>query len=152
MEKTMKRMMSAMGALGLIMLLSACASVPMATDSEDTAAKQATPPAGKALVYVYRNETLGAAIKMPVTLDGRLAGETASKTYFMFTVDSGTHEIGSIGETNQKLNLKCEAGKTYYVWQEMKMGMWAPNSLLNLVDAATGREALKECKLIKANF
>jgi len=30
--------------------------------------------------------------------------------------------------------------------------MWAANSQLNLVDAATGREAIKECKLIKANF
>lgn len=147
-----ERMTKVAGILGLLALLSACASVPLATEAEDAAARRALPPPGKALIYVYRNETMGAAVKIPVTLNGKVAGDTASKTYFMWTVDPGTHEIGSLSETNQKLSLKCEAGKTYYVWQEMKMGTWSANTKLNQVDEATGRAAVKDCKLIKGNF
>jgi hypothetical protein len=44
--------------------------------------------------------------------------------------------------------VKATAGKNYFVWQEVKMGMWAARSALQEVDEKTGRDAIKECKLI----
>lgn len=136
----------------IVLFLSACASVPMATEDEDARAKQAAVPSGKSLIYLYRNETFGAAVKLNVTLDGRDAGETASKTYFMWTVNPGQHNIVSKGENNATLAVDTKPGQRYYVWQEVKMGMWQPRSNLHVVDEATGREAVKECKLIKGNL
>ncbi|BAU49473.1 lipoprotein [Sulfurifustis variabilis] len=148
----MYKSLSRLALAGAFLLLGACASVPMATESEDMQAKQASVPAGKSLIYLYRNETFGAAVKLNVTLDGRDAGETASKTYFMWTVNPGQHQIVSKGENNASLTVDAKPGQRYYVWQEVKMGMFQPRSLLHVVDEPTGREGVKECKLIKGNI
>ena len=40
-----------------------------------------------------------------------------------------------------------EAGKTYFVWQEVKMGMFSARSRLGLVEAAKGQAGVKSCGL-----
>jgi hypothetical protein len=135
------------------LLLGACASVPMAPPEEDARAKQAAPPPGKAQIFVYRSETLGGAHRLAVKLDGRAAGQTAPKTYFRFVASPGSHTLHSEGEGGgSTLTLNCAAGKSYYVWQEIKMGFIGPSTKLQQVDEATGRAAVKDCGLIKANF
>jgi hypothetical protein len=52
------------------LLASACASVPMARPEMDLAAKQFRTTPGKTNLYVFRDESLGAAIKMSRILDG----------------------------------------------------------------------------------
>jgi len=137
----------------LSLSLVACASVPMESPEQDAAAKNAKPGPGQSLIYVYRNEVFGAAIKLAITLDGKLAGETASETYFLFKVPAGKHTIASEAEGDwSKLTIDCKAGKTYYVWQEVKMGMFAPNSKLQLMDPMEGRKDVEECKLIKSQL
>ena len=44
------------------------------------------------------------------------------------------------------------AGKSYYVWQEVKMGMWMARSQLQEVDEQTGRKGVAECKRTHSNF
>src|SRR4051812_38861876 len=78
-----------------IALLAGCASVAMMPAEEDTRAKSFAVPPGKTNIYVYRNESLGAALSMPVSLDGKVAGNTAAKSYFLFQVNPGAHEISS---------------------------------------------------------
>lgn len=131
------------------LLLVGCASVPMANIERDNAAKTFAPQADKANIYVYRNETFGAAIKMPVVLDGRLVGDTASKTYFLFVVPPGEHKLITKAENDSILPLMVEAGRNYFVWQEIKTGLWAARAKLQLVDESTGRKGVEECKLIE---
>ena len=51
-------------ALASSILLSGCASVPMASKDDDLALKQFTlPPEDKAGLYVYRNTVFGQALK-----------------------------------------------------------------------------------------
>ena len=69
-------------ALLLSLALVGCASVPMGDPKQDSAAKTFQVPADKAGIYVYRNETIGAAVKMDVIIDGQNIGETAAKTFF----------------------------------------------------------------------
>ncbi|SMC29229.1 Protein of unknown function [Andreprevotia lacus DSM 23236] len=140
--------LSALAAACAIALFSGCASVPAAKESADKAAKEFKVQPGKANIYVYRNETFGAAVTMPVALDGKLAGKTASKTYFAFEVEPGQHEILSETEDTSKLQLNVEAGANYYVWQEVKMGVLSARSKLQTVDAQTGQKGVQECKLI----
>jgi hypothetical protein len=139
------------GLIAMAVLAGGCASVPMASEDKDVAAKSFAPKADKASVYVYRNETMGAAIKMPVVLNGKLVGDTASMTYFLLEVAPGTHELVSKGENDSALSLSVQGGRNYFVWQEMKMGLFGPRSLLQLVDEGTGKAGVAECKLIDAS-
>ena len=130
-------------------LLYGCASVPMASPEADAKAKQFPTTEGRANVYIYRNENMGAAIKMPILMDGFLIGDTAANTYILKEVTPGEHEIVSKTENDAKLTVNAVGGKNYYVWQEVKMGTFAARSKLHLVDEKQGQKAVKECKLIK---
>lgn len=138
--------------LGMLLLLSGCASVPMATDADDSMAKQFTVAADKAKIYVYRNEMMGAAIPMVVSLDGKVAGKSAAKTYFVWEVAPGAHEIMSQGEKDKAITVNAEAGKTYFVWQEVKMGAFIAGSKLQQVDDATGKAGVQECKMAASSI
>lgn len=132
--------------------ISGCASVPMAPMDDDAKAKSFVVREGKSNIYVYRNESFGGAIPMTVTLNGKVAGQSGPQTYFLFEVDPGTHEVGSVAENTATLKLDATAGKSYYVWQEVKMGVWIPRTQLQQVDEATGRKGVAECKRAQSNF
>lgn len=136
----------------LVALLSGCASVPMASMDEDAKAKTFAVRPDKSSIYVYRNENFGAAIPMTVALDGKVAGQSAAQTYFLWEVAPGAHEVSSIAENTSSVKLSTEAGKAYYLWQEVKMGMWMARTQLQQVDEATGRKAVAECKRAQSNF
>lgn len=128
------------------LLAAGCASVPMAPLEDDARAKTYSVRPDKSSIYVYRNETFGGAVALTVTLNGRVAGQSGPQTFFLFEVDPGTHEVTSIGENTSALRLSTEAGKAYYLWLEVKMGMWQPRTLLQQVDEDTGRKGVAECK------
>lgn len=140
----MKALMLIVAAL----LMAGCASVPMASSDQDARAKTFAVAPGKANIYVYRNEMMGAAIKMPVILDGQVVGETSAKSYFALEVAPGRHTLASQSASNSVVDVVAQAGKNYFVWQEVKMGMLSAGSKLQLVDDATGRAAVADCSLI----
>ena len=132
----------------IVLLLSGCASVPMAPMDQDAKAKEFLFAPGKASVYIYRNETMGAAIPMTVTINGKALGQTAAQTYFRLNVMPGKYNVESHAENVSSLPLSVEPGKNYFVWQEVKMGMWMARSLLQQVDDQTGRAGVMESKLV----
>jgi hypothetical protein len=146
----MLKKMLALCVLPMLVLASGCASVQMAPPEQDTAAKSFAVKPGKANIYVYRNETMGAAIKMPVALDGKLVGDTASKTYLLLEVDPGPHTVVSKTENDSTVTLNAAAGRNYFLWQEVKMGLMMARSALQEVDDATGKAGVAECKLVQA--
>jgi hypothetical protein len=137
-------------ALACVVLASGCASVQMASSEADTAAKNYAVKPGMGNIYVYRNEIFGAALTLPVELDGKAVGATASKTYLLLPVAPGKHTLGSKGESGSTLVVDVAAGRNYFVWQEVKMGMISGGSALHLVDEAKGKAGVAECKLIQA--
>ncbi len=132
-----------------ILLLTGCASIPMASVEHDTQAKTFAVKPDKANIYLYRNESLGGAVRMEVLLDGKSVGKTAAKTYMKLEIAPGQHTLISKAENDDVLNVSTEAGKNYFVWQEAKMGILYARSLLHLVDEKTGKEGVEECKLIE---
>jgi hypothetical protein len=149
-------MFSAKKALILLILaaavLAGCGTIPMGSTEEDIRAKSFAVNGEKAVIYVYRRESLGFAVPMIVKLDGREAGQTVGQTYFMWEVDPGPHEITSYAEDMVSVKLKTEPGKYYYVWQEVKIGVWMARSLLHEVDEETGRQGVTECRLGKSSI
>jgi hypothetical protein len=127
-----------------------CASVPMASADADKAAKQFVAAPNKASIYVYRNEGMGSAIKFGVYLNEQPVGQNAAKTYLQFNVDPGKHKIRGHAENNSEIELDAKAGQTYFIWQEVKMGFGSARNQLQLVDEATGKKGVNQCKLAAA--
>ncbi|RZI82971.1 MAG: DUF2846 domain-containing protein [Rubrivivax sp.] len=134
-----------------IVLMVGCASINSAPASVDAESKQFKTKPTVSQVYVYRNETMGAALSMPVTVDGKLAGNTGPHSFFKFDLPAGKHTFTSQG-TESKLDVVTEAGKLYFVWQEVKMGAFSGGSKLQLVSEDEGKKGVAECKQIQAEF
>jgi hypothetical protein len=149
MDLRMRKIGSIIVAVGLL-AMAGCASVPMASAEQDQAGKAFVAKGGKARIYLYRNETFGAAVKMAVSFDGKTVGQTASKTYYFWDVDPGKHTVASLTENTPTLEVNAQSNGIYYVWQEVKMGAFAPRSSLQLVDEATGKKGVQECKLAQS--
>jgi hypothetical protein len=136
--------------LSIFGLLYGCATVSKAPPTADAEAKLFKANPSVSQVYVYRNETFGAALSMPVTVNGKLAGSTGPHSYFKFDLPAGKHVITSQGE-GSRLELDTQAGQIYYVWQEVKMGMLSGGSKLQLVAEDVGRKGVLESTRIQAN-
>jgi hypothetical protein len=127
----------------------ACATVPLASPQEDARAKTFQGSPGTALLYVYRNETVGYSIKMDLLLNGALIGQTARKTFVLAKLRPGVHRLQSVAENTTTLQVSVDPGKVYFVWQEVAWGFMYARSRLHLVDEATGKEGVLECKLVE---
>jgi hypothetical protein len=124
-----------------------CASVNMGDAQQDAAAKKFVAPKDNAGVYVYRNESMGGAVKMEVGIDGKPIGKTAAKTFLYKEVTPGKHTITSKAENTDALELDAKPGMLYYVWQEVKMGFMSARSKLQLMDETQGKKGVLETKL-----
>ncbi len=134
-----------------VLMLSACASVPMEDARKDAVHKTFSAPSNAAGVYIYRNENFGAAIRMDVLVDGQVIGQSAAKTYFYLDLPPGTHTFISKSENDDSLTLELVSGKLYYIWQEVKMGFLYARTKLNLMTEADGKTGVLECQLAVAS-
>lgn len=96
-------------------LVDAAAAVPLTSPEEDRRAKQAIPPAGKALVYVFRAQDSGPALSPPVRRNGRMAGPLAVRTYFYWQVDPGKVEVRAGDADSARVTLRGQTGRIYFV-------------------------------------
>lgn len=130
------------------LFLVGCASAPMAPSDLDQKAKSFENSSNKATLYIYRNENFGAAISMEVLVNNKSIGQTAAKTYFKYDVTPGHYQIQSKAENTSILDLDVLAGKSYFVWQEVKMGFIYARNKLQLTDEIKGKAGVLESKLI----
>lgn len=125
-----------------------CASVQMADTQQDAAAKQFKVAADKAGVYVYRNESIGAAIKMDVLVDDKPVGQTAANTYIYTEVKPGKHTVTSKSENTDTVEIDAKPGLLYFIWQEVKMGVLYARTKLHVVSEADGKKGVNETKRV----
>ncbi|GGB18427.1 DUF2846 domain-containing protein [Puia dinghuensis] len=118
---------------------------------KDKIARSLTPADGKALVYILRPSGFGALIKMGVRCDSVHIGSTGAGQYVYTMLDPGTHSLMSTAENKSSLNIMVEAGKIYYIRQQVKMGFAFAETGLKLEDDQQGQKDLKKCKLAKDN-
>lgn len=135
------------GLLVGVSVLSGCASVAMVDPQRDAAAKTFVAPADKAGLYIYRNESMGAAVKMDVAIDGQAVGQTAANTYLYKEVAPGKRVITSSAENTATLEVDARPGALYYVWQEVKMGVLYARSKLHLVGEEEGKKGVLETRM-----
>lgn len=134
-------------------LLSACASVPMASQQKDAELKQfKAPPDNKAGLYIFRNTFVGKALKKTVTLDGAVIGETANKVYFYRAIEAGKHDISTESEFSDNVTaFDAVAGKNYFAEQFIKLGAFVGGASVRMVDEEVGKKNVLECGLAEEN-
>jgi hypothetical protein len=127
-----------------------CASVPMGDPQQDAALKTFSVAPDEAGIFIYRNESTVAAVKMDVQLDGVPLGQTTSKTYLYSPVAPGRHTITSRAENTDTLEVEIKAGSLAYVWQEIKMGVASARTKLHLMNEAQGKQGVLATRLAKS--
>jgi hypothetical protein len=121
----------------------------MASAADSARMKMLAPLGDGALIYLYRNESFGAAVHMDVRLDGTAYGQTVAKSYMVWEVKPGNHSLVSQAENDAQLTLNILPGRRYFVWQEVKMGVMFARSQLHEVPEAQGQSGVNECELIR---
>jgi Protein of unknown function (DUF2846) len=133
-------------------VLAGCASVPMATKEQDASAKAFSIPApDKAGLYIYRDSFVGQALRKVVSIDGKVVGTTANKTYFFLELAPGSHTLTTESEFgDNSLVLQASGGTNYYVRQYIKMGVFVGGSALEMVSEEDGKKAILTCERAQA--
>jgi Protein of unknown function (DUF2846) len=124
------------------------ATTAMAPPAVNAQAHSLTPTPDRGIVYVYRSESFGGAVKMPVLMDGVYSGETVPHAFMVWEMAPGRHLVTSKAENDEQLEIDVRPGQAYFVWQEVKMGMMMARSRLHVVSEPEGRQALARCKLV----
>ncbi|HHV6632929.1 TPA: DUF2846 domain-containing protein, partial [Haemophilus influenzae] len=104
----MKQLFARASIIGVALLLSACATVPMASVEESNSAKQfRSPENGNSGLYIYRDSFIGKALKKDLYIDDK----SAPDVFFYKTIKAGEHKISTESEfSNNDLNIKTESG------------------------------------------
>ncbi len=142
----------------LIILISAtmfsCASVSKASEDESNSAKNFVAPADRGSVYLYRTgRAVAAAVAMNVKVNGMDAGGTGPGSFFKWDLKPGAYTfLSSTNESSATVQLNVEAGKTYFIRQDARMGIDAGRVTMKEVDASKGKKEVSDCKLLVSSY
>lgn len=103
--------------------------VAEATFQQRDEALQFTPVAGKAALYVFRNQFVGRAVGINVLIDGREAAQLKSPRFTRIWLTPGTHRVAGVTGTNKApgpndgIELVANAGEIYVAKCEVEPQM-----------------------------
>lgn len=132
------------------LIMTGCASVPMADTQTSEQIKRFNPPStGKSGVYVYRDSFVGKALKKDIYVDGNCLGESADKVFFYTEVDGDKpHILATESEFSENLlTLNAISGKNHFIRQYIKLGVFVGGANLEEVDETTGKAAISKLNL-----
>ena len=133
------------GTLLILGTAPAQAAVSLATPEQDRYAKQAVPPSGKALIYVYRLDDARPQASPGLWLNKRDSGHLEPRTYGMWAAGPGRLEVRAGRVDAVPLTISCEAGRIYFV----QLAVNKDGSVsLRQVPYGTGRAEMRAARLV----
>jgi len=132
------------GALLLIGVLSA----PAAYGQGDP--RRATPPPGRALVFVFRSEREPVAAQVPVSVNAEAVGQLASGTFLVATVAPGRTFVRSGDRVLSAVAFQAEPNRSYFVRVEAVSGTRPVRTETRLSSEAEGRRAIAQSRFAGA--
>ena len=78
----------------------------------------------KALVYFMRPSSMGFAVNFQIWDSDRFVGLSQAKSYFAYECDPGKHLLLGFAENRVAVETDLEAGKSYYIGTNVRMGAW----------------------------
>jgi hypothetical protein len=135
--------------VALACFITGCATpTPSATSDMDARPKSSTvaQDTDKANLYLYRDPKIRVPVTTKLSVNGKVVEATIRTQCGHWEVNPGTYDIRSDSESASTVHIIAEAGKSYYVWQEVKVGatLDATNEL-HVVDEDTGRRGVLAC-------
>ena len=138
----------------LLILFFSITNAQEVSHAKDSAARQIKPIENKAIVFIIRPSIIGYKLNpyIDVFCDKAEVGSTDFSTYLYTVVDPGKHGFISKAENKATLELDTEAGKIYYVEQQVKMGFTDKSrTKLVLISEEQGKEFIKITTLSRYN-
>ena len=106
-------------------------------------------PEGKALVYIYRpNSIIGGAIRFHVAVGGERIVYLIRGGYYPYFADPGETTFWARTEAKAETTEYLEAGETYYLKGGVGIGLMVGRPRLSFEDADAGAKAVKKCVLL----
>lgn len=118
-----------------------------ARKQKDNITKSLVPAPDKALVYIVRPTIMAFAVPMRLDCDSFQVGWINAKTYLYTMIDPGEHTFISLSENEFHLKVNLEAGKIYYIEQEIRMGLLYARTKLKLLNDEAGKKELTKCSI-----
>lgn len=141
------------GSLSLpLLLVAACANVPLADSGQDAEAKRFERPArDNGALYVYRSGYMGLARPIDVSIAGGANAELASNTYLRLEGPPGPVELSCrIGDQQSGQQITMEPGQTRYVEVSMKVGLLMPGCAVTEVSPDQGQSSIRSAKRVNS--
>jgi len=148
--QTMKSTFQLITALLCMSFLVGCASNQQFVHFPDQSKVVEDPSKGR--IYVMRPASIGGAISMDVSDDGRIVGSTGPSSYLCWERPPGNTVISAKSENTSAVGVDVEAGKVNYIFLHVRMGWVMARNKLEIVSEEEGKKVLKECdppKVIK---
>jgi hypothetical protein len=116
---------------------------------EDVEAKEFKPVPGKAVIYLVRVNPDFNDRQAQVRIGDRLILKVNPGNYYRWVVDPGKHTITGYAGDIGNITVQAEAGRVYYVRQQMTPFSRMPSSQFFLVNEKEGRaEVLRAVLLV----
>jgi len=116
----------------------------------DEDALKATPPPGKALVFVFRSERQPVAARVPVVVNTVLVGELANGTFITTIVSPGRTYLRIGDRVLSTLSLVASVNQSYFVRVSAVAGVTPVTTDVNTVSEAEGRRSLAQSRFVGA--
>jgi opacity protein-like surface antigen len=133
---------------GALLLTALCCLVSALPARAQEDARRATPPPGKALVFVYRNDRVPLAAQVPVVVNTDLLGELANGTFVTATVSPGNTYLRIGDRVLSTLYFVAAANQRYFVRVEATYGLSLVRTEVQLVSETEGRSTLEQSRFV----
>jgi len=130
-------------------LISGCASVPMAANNQDIVMKAFKQPrADKSGLYIFRDTFRGQGMKKTIYIDGVAYAETANKVYIYVQLSPGKHTISTETDfRNHSISFEAEGGVNYFAEQFIVMTLTQGIAGVKMVGETAGKAGVLNSEL-----
>jgi len=144
----MKQLCASRSMSGALLLVALCSLVSALPARAQEDARRATPPPGRALVFVYRNDRVPLAAQVPVVVNTELVGELANGTFVTATVSPGNTYLRIGDRVLSTLYFVAAANQRYFVRVEATYGLSLVRTEVQLVSETEGRSSLEQSRFV----
>jgi len=133
---------------GALLLTALCGQFSVLPAHADEHARRATPPPGKTLVFVLRNDREPLLARVPVIVNTELIGELENGTFVTATVSPGNTYLRIGDRLLSTLHFVAAANQTYFVRIEAVHGQTLVRTEVYLVSETEGRRSLAQSRFV----
>ena len=142
----MKELRACLPVSGIFLLAALFGAAPSVHAQGD--ASRATPPPGKALVFVFRSDRQPAAAQVPVLVNLVRIGDLTNGTFAVATVNPGRTFLRIGEQVLAVFTLEAVANRSYFVRVEAVSSVRPVRTEVRLVNETDGRRALAQSRLV----